>query len=38
LRAAAQNDWLLVLNHEPGDPLRRVREDGKGWFKLELEP
>jgi glyoxylase-like metal-dependent hydrolase (beta-lactamase superfamily II) len=37
LRAAAQNDWLLVLNHESTDPLRRVREDGRGWFKLEQE-
>jgi glyoxylase-like metal-dependent hydrolase (beta-lactamase superfamily II) len=34
LAAAAKDDWLLVLDHEPGNPLVRVREDGKGWFKL----
>lgn len=31
---AAKYDWLLVLDHEPGNPLVRVREDGKGWYKL----
>jgi len=34
LHAAVENDWLLVLNHEPGNPLMRAVEDGKGWFKL----
>jgi glyoxylase-like metal-dependent hydrolase (beta-lactamase superfamily II) len=34
LHAAAKNDWLLVLNHEPHNPLVHAREDGKGWFKL----
>jgi glyoxylase-like metal-dependent hydrolase (beta-lactamase superfamily II) len=37
LRAAMENDWLLVLDHEPGIPLWRVRDDGKGWFKLVEE-
>ncbi|MEO6434647.1 MAG: MBL fold metallo-hydrolase [Tepidisphaeraceae bacterium] len=34
LKEAADNDWLLVLNHEPGDPRRRARADGKGWYEL----
>jgi hypothetical protein len=34
LDEAATNDWLLVLDHEPGNPLQRVRPDGKGWYKL----
>jgi glyoxylase-like metal-dependent hydrolase (beta-lactamase superfamily II) len=34
LQAAAANDWLLVLDHEPGEPRRRARADGKGWFEL----
>lgn len=34
LEAAAERDWLLVLDHEPGDPLRRVRANTKGWFDL----
>src|SRR5262245_46580908 len=34
LLEAARRDWLLVLDHEPGNPLVRVREDGKGWFHL----
>jgi glyoxylase-like metal-dependent hydrolase (beta-lactamase superfamily II) len=34
LSEAAANDWLLVLDHEPGNPLVRVRADGKGWFTL----
>ncbi|MCL4221779.1 MAG: MBL fold metallo-hydrolase [Phycisphaerales bacterium] len=37
LQAAAENDWLLVLDHEPGEPRRRVRDDGKGWWRLEPE-
>jgi len=35
LEAAVANDWLLVLDHEPGNPCQRVKADGKGWFKLE---
>lgn len=34
LDEAATNDWLLVLDHEPGNPCQRVRSDGRGWFKL----
>ncbi len=34
LKEAAEHDWLLVLDHEPGNPVRRVRDDGKGWFEL----
>lgn len=34
LRQAAAENWLLVLDHEPGDPLRRVRANEKGWFDL----
>lgn len=37
LDEAARNDWLLVLDHEPGNPCRRVRADGKGWFELVLD-
>jgi glyoxylase-like metal-dependent hydrolase (beta-lactamase superfamily II) len=35
LEQAVKSDWLLVLDHEPGNPCCRVREDGKGWFVLE---
>ncbi|MDX2146914.1 MAG: MBL fold metallo-hydrolase [Planctomycetota bacterium] len=35
LDAAATHDWLLVLDHEAGHPVRRVKHDGKGWFTLE---
>jgi glyoxylase-like metal-dependent hydrolase (beta-lactamase superfamily II) len=38
LREAADNDWLLVLDHEPGNPLQRVRADGKGWYTLIPQP
>lgn len=38
LAEAAAADWVLCLDHEPGHPLVRVREDGKGWFKLVPEP
>ena len=37
LDEAMKNDWLLVLDHEPGNPLQRVRADGKGWYKLIAE-
>lgn len=36
LQAAAELDWLLVLDHEPGEPRRRVRADGKGWYEWEM--
>ena len=34
LHEAATRDWLLVLDHEPGNPCVRVEPDDKGWFKL----
>ncbi|MGB7159500.1 MAG: MBL fold metallo-hydrolase [Tepidisphaeraceae bacterium] len=34
LNEAVENDWLLVLDHEPGEPRRRVRADGRGWYEL----
>jgi len=37
LQDAVENDWLLVLDHEPGNPLQRVRLDGKGWHQLTPE-
>jgi glyoxylase-like metal-dependent hydrolase (beta-lactamase superfamily II) len=37
LSAAARNDWVILLNHELGHALWRVREDGKGWFNLVAE-
>ncbi len=38
LTEAARRDWLLVLDHEPGHPIFRVRENGKGWFDLVPSP
>lgn len=38
LTEAAERDWVLCLDHEPGHPLVRVRADGRGWFRLEAEP
>jgi glyoxylase-like metal-dependent hydrolase (beta-lactamase superfamily II) len=38
LEEAARNDWLLVLDHEPDQPLQRVRRDGKGWYELAAVP
>jgi glyoxylase-like metal-dependent hydrolase (beta-lactamase superfamily II) len=35
LEEASKNDWLLVIDHEPGNPRVRVRGDGKGWYRLE---
>ncbi len=34
LREAAIGDWLLVLDHEPGNPCQRVTANNKGWFDL----
>ncbi|MEM7623763.1 MAG: MBL fold metallo-hydrolase [Planctomycetota bacterium] len=34
LHEAAEQDWLLVLDHEPGDPTQRVRRTESGWFEL----
>ncbi len=35
LAAAAEHNWLLALDHEPGEALQRARPNGKGWFNLE---
>jgi glyoxylase-like metal-dependent hydrolase (beta-lactamase superfamily II) len=37
LEAAVENDWLLALVHEPGNPFRRVKRDDKGWYQLIRE-
>jgi glyoxylase-like metal-dependent hydrolase (beta-lactamase superfamily II) len=37
LRAAVEHNWLLVLDHEPGNPCQRVEMDSKGWFRLKPE-
>jgi glyoxylase-like metal-dependent hydrolase (beta-lactamase superfamily II) len=37
LEEAVTNDWLLYLDHEPANPLVRVKSDGKGWYKLEAD-
>ncbi|MCA9299782.1 MAG: MBL fold metallo-hydrolase [Phycisphaerales bacterium] len=34
LDAASERDWTLILPHEPGDPVRRVRRSERGWFDL----
>ena len=34
LREASENNWLLVLDHEPGNPCHRVQANDKGWFDL----
>jgi hypothetical protein len=38
LAEAAARGWVLCLDHEPGHPLVRVRDNGKGWFDLTPEP
>jgi len=37
LEAAAQHDWLLVLDHEPNTPCCRVQRTKKGWYDLVPE-
>lgn len=34
LEAAVENDWFLVLDHEPGNPCQRVKRNDKGWYDL----
>jgi len=34
LAQAAERGWTLCLDHEPGNPIRTVRPNGKGWFDL----
>ncbi len=38
LTEAAARDWVLCLDHEPGNPMFRVRANAKGWFDLIPEP
>ena len=38
LAAAVEHNWILVLDHEPGEPRQRVQEDGEGWYKLTAAP
>lgn len=35
LGEAERRGWTLCLDHEPGNPLRRVKGNGKGWWELE---
>jgi glyoxylase-like metal-dependent hydrolase (beta-lactamase superfamily II) len=37
LEEAVKGNWLLALDHEPGNPLCRVKRDGKGWYELTPE-
>ncbi len=37
LSEAAARGWVLCLDHEPGEPLFRVRANSKGWFDLVPE-
>lgn len=37
LEAASEKNWLLVLDHEPGNPCVRVRVNDRGWFDLVPE-
>lgn len=34
LHEACERNWLLVLNHEPGNPRRRVKRN-RDWYVLE---
>lgn len=34
LNEAADRGWVIVLDHEPGNPVRRVVRNAKGWFDL----
>lgn len=37
LEEAAERDWLLALDHEPGNPLFRVRANDHAWYDLVPE-
>jgi hypothetical protein len=37
LSEAADRNWLLVLDHEPGAPTVRVRRNDRGWFDLSVD-
>ncbi len=34
LKEAAERDWMLVLDHDPGNPCYRVKSDDSGWYTL----
>lgn len=34
LHEAAERNWLLVLDHEPGEAVRRVVRNERGWYDL----
>lgn len=38
LKEAAERGWVLLLDHEPGNPCRRVSADDSGWYTLSEEP
>lgn len=35
LESAVEHDWVLFLDHEPGNPFQRVRRSERGWYELE---
>lgn len=35
LHEACAREWTLVLDHDPVNPIRRAKSDGKGWFVVE---
>ncbi len=35
LAESADRNWTLVLDHEPGNPVRTVNRNEKGWFDLK---
>lgn len=37
LEEAVLNDWLLVLDHEAGNPCQRVRRGATAWYTLEAD-
>jgi glyoxylase-like metal-dependent hydrolase (beta-lactamase superfamily II) len=37
LDAAAERNWVLLLDHEPGHPCFRVSRNSKGWYDLNPE-
>lgn len=34
LEESVRNGWLLFLDHQPGNPLRRVQRSERGWYEL----
>jgi len=36
LEQAVEDDWLLVLDHEPDQPCQRVVRSDRGWYRLEV--